>query len=105
GSVDRILANASAALARGEDAAAISTLTPLADRYPDRVDVHRLLARAYANTGNTKESMKETETWLKLDPGAAKDSKVIEEVRSAAIGREAPELAFSILQNHMGTTG
>jgi eukaryotic-like serine/threonine-protein kinase len=105
GSVDRILANASAALARGEDAAAISTLTPLAERYPDRVDVHRLLARAFANTGNTKESMKETETWLKLDPGAAKDSKVIDDVRSAAIGREAPELAFAILQNNMGTSG
>lgn len=108
GSVDRAIAAASAALSRGDDAAVIQQLTPLVARYPDRVDLHRLLTRAYSATGSSKDAMREADAWLRLDPTAAKETRLIEDVKAAALSRdsrEATEQAFTLLEGRMGTSG
>jgi len=105
GSVDEAIARASKSLEAGNDAAVIAELGALAETYPNRMDVHRLLARAQAATGNTREAMKETEIWLKLDPPSASDPKLLEDVRAAAMGKEGNDIAFRLLEQHMGPKG
>ena len=46
--------------------------------------------------------------WLQLvdaDPAAANDLKFAEDVRNAAIGKEANDAAFSLLETSMGPLG
>src|SRR4029079_2914895 len=42
---------------------------------------------------------------LRADPKSASDLKLAENVRNAAIGREAPDAAFAILDSRMRTMG
>jgi serine/threonine-protein kinase len=49
--------------------------------------------------------MREAELWIEGDATAARDPKLQEDVRNAALVRETQEAAFSLLEKRMGTAG
>jgi serine/threonine-protein kinase len=104
-SVEDQVAAAEAKIDRGDFASAIDELTPLEKKNPLRADVHAALERAYTGVRNTREAMREAGLWLAADSNAAADVKLEEDVRNAALLREAQDDAFEILESKMGMRG
>jgi len=92
---------------KGDANAAIEKLVPLEKEHPERADVHRALQKAYAATKNPKESLREAELWLELEPTAIDDLRLDEDVRNAALAREKDvvDMAFALLEKKMGSAG
>ena len=90
---------------KGNYATGIAKLSVLEDAHGDRADIHRELEKAYIATHATKDAMREAELWLKTDVKAIDDLKLLEDVRNSAIGKEAADAAFALLESHMGWAG
>ncbi len=103
--VNAQIAAAVQSVERGDYGTAIGKLTDLEKDYGNRPDIHRALEKAYTATNNTKDALRETELLLKTDPKAMTDMKIAENVRNAAIGRVAPDAAFTLLETRMGAVG
>jgi hypothetical protein len=102
---DEVVATAQAKIDKGDFATAIDELTPLEKKDPNRADVHVLLERAYTGVRNTREAMREAGLWLAADANAAADVKLEEDVRNAALLRDAQDDAFVLLESKMGMRG
>jgi serine/threonine-protein kinase len=103
--IDEEVNAALAKIDKGDFATAIDELTPLEKKDPNRADVHALLERAYTGVRNTREAMREAGLWLAADPNASADVHLEEDVRNAALLREAQEDAFEILESKMDMRG
>ncbi|HEY8039426.1 MAG TPA: serine/threonine-protein kinase [Polyangiaceae bacterium] len=104
--VDEVVAGAEAKIAKGDFATAIEELTSVEKKEPGRSDVHQLLERAYTGTRNTREAMREAGLWLATDiDSASADLKLQEDVRNAALLRDAQDDAFTLLESKMGMRG
>ncbi len=103
--VETQIAKAIESVDKGDFGTGITKLTQIEGEHGDRPDVHRALERAYTATKNTPDAMREAELWLKADPDATKDLKLLEDVRNAALGRDAGDAAFTMLEGEMGTVG
>ena len=103
--IDAKVAEAYALVEKGDFGTGIDKLTTIAQEHPNRADVHRALQKAYSATKNVKESMRHAELWLDADASGANDPKLHEDVRNAAIGTEAQNAAFALLEKKMGTAG
>jgi serine/threonine-protein kinase len=93
---------------KGDYGTGIDRLTQIEKEHGDRADIHRALERAYTATKNPREAIREAELWLKADPEAARDVKLQENVRNAAIGalgKEGIDPAFTLLEHGMGPVG
>ncbi|MEO6417827.1 MAG: protein kinase, partial [Polyangiaceae bacterium] len=90
---------------KGNYATGIAKLSALEESHPERADIHRELEKAYVATHATKDSMREAELWLKVDPKAIDDLKLLEDVRNTAIGKDAADAAFALLETQMGWAG
>ena len=97
--------NAIAGVEKGDFGTAITRLTALESDNMSRADIHRALENAYVATHQVKLAMTQASLWVKADPDAAKDLKLKVDVRDAAIGKDAPDLAFTVLEQHMGMDG
>jgi serine/threonine-protein kinase len=103
--IDAVVGTAQAVLERGDFATAIDTLTAIEKKEPDRADVHRLLERAFTGVRNARDAMREARLWLAADPNGAADLKLQEDVRNAALLKDAQDEAFSLLESKMGARG
>lgn len=103
--IDAKVAEAYALVEKGDFGTGIDKLTALEQEHPGRADVHRALQKAYSATKNVKASMRQAELWLDADASAVNDLKLDEDVRNAAIGSEAQDAAFALLEKKMGTAG
>jgi serine/threonine-protein kinase len=103
--VDEVVVAAQAKIDKGDFATAIDELTAVEKRPPDRADVHALLERAYKGAGNTTGAMREAGLWLAADPNAVTDLKLQEDVRNAALMKDAQDDAFELLESKMGMRG
>ena len=103
--VDERVATAQANVEKGDFATAISALTEVEKSNSQRTDVHLLLERAYTGVRNSLEAMHEAGVLLVLDPSAAGDVKLEEDIRNAALQKEAQDEAFALLESKMGTRG
>ena len=99
------MAAAEAKIDRGDFATAIDELTGIETTGADRASVHMLLEHAYTGARNTHDAMREAGLWLAGDPRAAEDVKLEEDVRNAALVREAQDDAFGLLESKMGMRG
>jgi len=102
---DEVVAAAQAKIDKGDFASAIDELTPVEKKDPRRADVHAAFERAYTGVRNTREAMREASLWLAADANAAADVKLEEDVRNAALLREAQDDAFEVLESKMGVRG
>jgi serine/threonine protein kinase len=102
---DEAVASAQANIDKGDFATATDQLTAVEKTSPDRIDVHRGLEKAYTGARNSREAMREAGLWLASDPAAAADLKLQEDVRNAALVRDAQDDAFQLLETRMGTRG
>jgi len=102
---DEIVAAARAKIDKGDFATAIDALMALEKAGPDRADEHELLERAYTSVRNSREAMREAGLWLLADPNASADAKLEEDVRNAALFKEAQDDAFTLLESQMGPRG
>ncbi len=102
---DDIVLGAQAKIDKGDFATAIEALTGVEKTAPDRADEHQLLERAYTGVRNTRDAMREAGLWLTADPNASTDSKLQEDVRNAALFKEAQDDAFTLLDSKMGPRG
>jgi serine/threonine-protein kinase len=102
---DEVVVAAQAKIDRGDFATAIDELTSIETKPPDRADVHALLERAYKGAGNAAGEMREAGLWLAADPGAVADLKLQEDIRNAALMRDAQDDAFALLESKMGARG
>jgi eukaryotic-like serine/threonine-protein kinase len=103
--LDERVAIAQANVEKGDFATAISALTEVEKLNSQRTDVHWLLERAYTGVRNSLEAMHEAGMLLVLDPDAAGDLKLEEDIRNAALQKEAPDEAFALLESRMGARG
>ncbi len=104
-STETEIRDAIAHVEKGDFATGIALLTALESDHMDRADIHRALENAYVATRQIKAAMTQASLWVKADPAAAKDLKLKVDVRDAAIGKDAPDLAFTVLEQHMGGAG
>jgi serine/threonine-protein kinase len=102
---DERVATAQANIEKGDFATAIAALTEIEKSNSQRTDVHLLLERAYTGVRNSPEAMHEAGVLLVLDPNAAGDVKLEEDIRNAALQKEAQDEAFELLESKMGTRG
>jgi serine/threonine-protein kinase len=102
---DQVVLEAQGKIDKGDYATAIDELTTLETKDPDRADVHMLLERAYTGVRNSAGAMREADLWLGLEPAAAADLKLQEDVRNAALFRDSQDAAFVLLESHMGMRG
>jgi len=102
---DEVIAAAQAKIDKGDFATAIDELSSVEKKDPDRADVHMLLERAYTGARNTPGAMREADLWLAADPKASADVKLQEDVRNAALFRDAQDDAFVLLESRMGMRG
>jgi serine/threonine-protein kinase len=102
---DEIVSAAQAKIDKGDFATAIDELTAVEKKAPERADVHMLLERAYTGVRNGPGAMSEADQWLAADPNAAADLKLQEDVRNAALFRDAQDEAFALLETRMGMRG
>ena len=102
---DEVVAAAQGKIDKGDFATAIDELTTIEKDGPDRPDEHQLLERAYTGVRNSREAMREGGLWLAADPNASADPKLQEDVRNAALFREAQDDAFALLESKMGAVG
>ena len=103
--MDSTIAMATSKIDRGDFASAIEALTAVEKTEPDRSIVHMLLERAYTGTRNPRDAMHEALLWLSTDSTAASDLKLEEDVRNAALTRDAQDDAFALLESKMGAVG
>jgi serine/threonine-protein kinase len=92
---------------KGDYASGIAKLTTVPDDAAKRPEVRRALATAYAATDKYEDCMTVVAAWLKEDPPVANDQKVRIMIRDSAISEDAiaADLAFGLLEKHMGTIG
>jgi serine/threonine protein kinase len=103
---DERIKGALASIDKGDYGTGIATLTTLEPADMDRADVHRALMKAYLATGATADAMRETGLLVKADPGSATDTKLLEDVRNAALlGGPASDQAFALLESSLGGAG
>jgi serine/threonine protein kinase len=102
---DDLVAAAQGKIDKGDFATAIDQLTAIEKAGPDRSDVHQLLERAYTGVRNSREAMREGGLWLAFDANASSDPKLQEDVRNAALFKEAQDDAFGLLESKMGPLG
>jgi serine/threonine protein kinase len=102
---DDVVATAQSKIDKGDFATAIDQLTAVEKVGPDRADVHQLLERAYTGVRNSREAMREGGLWLAADPNGSADAKLQEDVRNAALFKDAQDDAFALLESRMGTLG
>ncbi|HTQ47374.1 MAG TPA: serine/threonine-protein kinase [Polyangiaceae bacterium] len=102
---DQVVLEAQGKIDKGDYATAIDELTALEKKDPDRADVHMLLERAYTGVRNGPAAMGEADQWLEADPSAAADLKLQEDVRNAALFHDTQDVAFALLEAHMGMRG
>ena len=102
---DDLVATAQSKIDKGDFATAIDALTAVEKAGPDRADVHQLLERAYTGVRNSREAMREAGLWLAADANASADPKLQEDVRNAALFRDAQDDAFALLESKMGAAG
>jgi serine/threonine-protein kinase len=102
---DEVVLEATRKIDKGDFATAIDELTAIEKKDPGREDVHMLLEHAYTGVRNTAGAMREAELWLGVDPSAAADLKLQEDVRNAALFKESQDDAFALLESHMGMRG
>jgi hypothetical protein len=105
GRTDELVATARANVEKEDFAAALDQLTDVEKSSSDRPDVHLLLERTYAGLRNSREAMHEAGMLLVLDASAAGDAKLREDIRGAALLRDAQDEAFSLLESKMGPAG
>jgi serine/threonine-protein kinase len=102
---DQVVLEAQGKIDKGDFATAIDELSALEKKDTDRADVHMLLERAYTGVRNAPSAMSEADLWLGADPSAAADLKLQEDVRNAALFRDAQDQAFVLLESRMGMRG
>jgi serine/threonine protein kinase len=102
---DDVIATALSKIDKGDFATAIDELTAVEKAGPDRADEHQLLERAYTGVRNSREAMREGGLWLASEPNASTDPKLQEDVRNAALFKEAQDDAFALLESKMGSLG
>jgi eukaryotic-like serine/threonine-protein kinase len=102
---DDVVQTAQGKIDKGDFATAIEQLTGVEKAGPDRADVHQLLERAYTGARNSREAMREGGLWLASDPNASADPKLQEDVRNAALFKDAQDDAFALLESKMGALG
>jgi serine/threonine protein kinase len=102
---DDVLTTAQAKIDKGDFATAIDELTALEKTSADRPDEHQLLERAYTGARNARDAMREAGLWLASDANAEADPKLQEDVRNAALFKEAQDDAFTLLESKMGQRG
>jgi serine/threonine-protein kinase len=102
---DQVVLEAQGKIDKGDYATAIDELTALEKKNPERADVHMLLERAYTGVRNGPAAMGEAEQWLEADPAAAADLKLQEDVRNASLFHDTADVAFALLEAHMGMRG
>jgi serine/threonine-protein kinase len=102
---DEVVLEAQRKIDKGDYATAIEELTALEKKSPDRADVHMLLERAYTGVRNGPAAMGEADQWLEADPSAAADLKLQEDVRNASLFKDTQDVAFALLEAHMGMRG
>ena len=94
-----------ALIEKGDFGTGVTQLTAIENDHMDRADLHRALENAYVATHQIKLAMIEAERWVKADPTASQDLKLKVDVRDAAIGKDAPDQAFAVLEQRMGSAG
>ncbi|MBK6692664.1 MAG: serine/threonine protein kinase [Myxococcales bacterium] len=94
-----------AAIERGDYGTGISSLAELEKDLAGRPEIHRALEKAYTATRKPKEALRQAALLIKADGRAANDLKLAENVRNAAVGRDAADDAFLLLESGMGTMG
>jgi serine/threonine protein kinase len=105
GRIDGIVATARASIEKEDFASALAPLLDAEKSSSDRPDIHLLLERTYLGLKNVREAMHEAGMLLVLDAGAATDGKLRDDIRSAALQRDAQDEAFSLLESKMGPQG
>ncbi|MGA2447804.1 MAG: protein kinase [Polyangiaceae bacterium] len=96
---------AASKIEKGDFATAIEELGVIEKTDPNRASVHMLLERAYTGTRNPREATREAGLWLAADGSAAGDLKLEEDVRNAALLKDAQDDAFALLESKMGAVG
>jgi serine/threonine-protein kinase len=102
---DEIVSAARGSLERADFSRALDQLSGVEKTATDRADVHLLLERAYAGLHDVREAMSEAERVLAIDANATADSKLCDDVKGAALSRDAQDEAFSLLESTMGSVG
>ncbi|HEY1692120.1 MAG TPA: serine/threonine-protein kinase [Polyangiaceae bacterium] len=102
---DEVVSEAQLKIDKGDFATAIDELTVVEAKAPDRADVHMLLERAYTGVRNAQGAMKEADFWLSSDPNSVADIHLQEDIRNAALMKDAQDEAFALLETKMGTRG
>ncbi|HEX8791350.1 MAG TPA: serine/threonine-protein kinase [Polyangiaceae bacterium] len=102
---DDVVNDAAGKIDKGDFATAIDELTGIEKKDPERSDVHMLLEKAYTGVRNSAAAMREADLWLGVDQNAAADLKLQEDVRNAALFRDAQDEAFVLLESRMGMRG
>jgi serine/threonine protein kinase len=105
GKTDAIVATARASVEKEDFSAALDQLTGVEKTSSDRADIHLLLERAYVGLRNSREAMHEAGMLLVLDASAASDVKLRDDIRAAALLRDAQDEAFALLESKMGSAG
>ena len=105
GRTDEIVAAARANLEKEDFATALDQLSGVEKSSSDRSDVHLLLERVYVGLRNSRDAMHEAGMLLVLDASAAGDAKLRDDIKGAALSRDAQDEAFSLLETKMGTAG
>jgi serine/threonine protein kinase len=100
-----IIAAAEVALQKKSPASAIALVAPIAKTNPERVDVHRVLERAYGMSHERVAALREAEKWLTLDPTAVSDLGLQTDVGEAATHADAADLAVAVLAARLGAPG
>jgi eukaryotic-like serine/threonine-protein kinase len=102
---DDVVSTAQGKIDKGDFATAIDQLSAIEKAGPDRADVHQLLERAYTGVRNSREAMREGGLWLASDANASAEPKLQEDVRNAALFKDAQDDAFALLESKMGSLG
>jgi eukaryotic-like serine/threonine-protein kinase len=105
GKTDAIVATARASVEKEDFSVALDQLTGVEKTSSDRADIHLLLERTYVGLRNSREAMHEAGMVLVLDASAASDVKLRDDVRAAALLRDAQDEAFALLEGKMGSAG
>jgi len=90
---------------KGNYGSGIAALTALEEDHSNRADIHRALYRAYLATKSPRDAIREASLLFKADPSALSDTKMLEDIRNIAVGSEAQDAAFNLLESGMGANG
>ena len=104
GDVATAMARAQAEFDKGNFATAVDFLAGFSDASKSP-ELHKLLQMAYSGAKQQKEAMREALRWITADEEAITDLRLDTDVRNAAIGKDAADEAFMLLESHMLTTG